>query len=107
MIPTCSRDLWLRAPENLIDVRRYEIEPGQYELIIEITDKNNEVNLLQFRSNLEVEDLSSKASISDICLLANVETDKGDSQFSKNGLYLEAASVSRIWETLRKAYVLY
>ncbi|MBK7096696.1 MAG: hypothetical protein IPH57_17140 [Saprospiraceae bacterium] len=84
----------LNSPEgdnakDFIDIRRFKIENGKYELSVEAKDLNFVENTYYSSFNFSV-NFSEKLSISDFQLLAKIEKNSDSSNpFVKNGYYLE------------------
>lgn len=84
----------LNSPEgdnakDFIDIRRFKIENGNYELSVEAKDLNFVENTYYSSFNFSV-NFSDKLCISDFQLLAKIEKNSDSSNpFVKNGYYLE------------------
>ena len=78
----------VRGPQDLLDVKRMFLAPGEYELEIQFQDTHDPSNTGTFKSPLRV-DMSAGAHLSEILLLRNYRPDESQSPFTKNGYFLE------------------
>jgi GWxTD domain-containing protein len=77
---------------DFIDVKRYALEKGAYQLVVAIQDLNNEKNAKEFTTKIQIDYNSDDIQQSDIQLLASYEkASEADqsSMFVKNGIKLE------------------
>lgn len=87
-------------PKDFIDVKRFKIENGKYELIVEAIDMNLKENTFYTSFEFEV-DFSDKLCFSDFQLLAKVEKSPDPTNpFVKNGYYMEPALFSFLPQTI-------
>lgn len=77
-------------PGDFIDIKRYALPDGDYELTVESLDLNRAAPPKTYRSSLTVH-MSGEAQLlqSDIQLLAAAYRDSSGNPFCKNGLFLE------------------
>jgi GWxTD domain-containing protein len=77
-------------PENFLDIKRYEITNGLYDIEVSIKDLNNPSDAVTYKSNIIVDFDNINLRMSDIQLLANVIQDSANQrQGAKNGVYME------------------
>lgn len=76
-------------PGDFIDVKRYALADGSYELSVEMRDLNRPEDTCTRIIPLTLDLNREKLLQSDIQLLAAVYRDSSDSPFCKNGLFLE------------------
>ncbi|MBX2929710.1 MAG: GWxTD domain-containing protein [Saprospiraceae bacterium] len=78
----------LRMPGDFIDIKRYALPDGDYELTAELRDLNRPENEKTYRSDLSVRMTGEALLQSDIQLLAAAYQDTTDNPFCKNGLFM-------------------
>jgi GWxTD domain-containing protein len=79
----------MALPADFIDIKRYALPDGSYDMRVEIKDLNRPGDIRSIQSPVTL-DLNQETLLqSDIQLLAAVYRDSSDSPFSKNGLFLE------------------
>lgn len=78
----------VKFPETLLDVKRFNIDPGDYSLDVTVTDVNDEANVSHFNRSFQVKN-EDQVALSDIQLLRGFRPDNSDNSFTKNGFYLE------------------
>lgn len=78
-------------PKDFIDLRRYGLENGKYQIEVTATDVNKPENTNQYNSELKLNYFSQKLQQSDIQLLSSYKkATEGDNRpMVKNGYYLE------------------
>ncbi len=77
--------------EDFVDLKRYALENGNYELEVSIQDKNEVENAVHYKGNFKIDFPSSPTQLeqSDIQLLASVKPSTEDHVLVKNGFFLE------------------
>ncbi len=75
-------------PQDLLDVKRMFVAPGEYVLEVSLQDVHDPTNTQQFSAPLKV-DLGAGAYLSELILLRNYRPDESNSPFTKNGYFLE------------------
>lgn len=78
----------LRLPGDFIDIKRYALPDGDYELTAELRDLHRPENEKTYRSELTVRMAGEALLQSDIQLLAAAYQDTSDNPFCKNGLFM-------------------
>ena len=78
-----------KLPINFVDMKRYLLENGDYELEVSIEDLNTEDNARSFSSTFSVNYSGNTAEQSDIQLLTAFRRSKTDGPFVKNGYFME------------------
>lgn len=76
-------------PIDFIDLKRYSLENGEYELEILVQDLNNDSNNKKFTAPLSVNYAGKELMQSDVQLLASYKPSKAQNAFVKNGIYME------------------
>ncbi|MEM1321807.1 MAG: GWxTD domain-containing protein [Bacteroidota bacterium] len=85
----------LRSPlstfaQDFIDLKRFALENGTYELEVSVTDLNKKENTKTFRSEVALDYGNTNLQQSDVQLLASIEqNDATNNPFVKNGYYME------------------
>jgi GWxTD domain-containing protein len=72
------------------DVKRFSLEPGEYELDISIVDKNDTLNVFNLDKKITIAGKSTEMSISDIQFFASIEASEKESNMTKSGFKFEA-----------------
>ncbi len=75
-------------PQDLLDVKRLAVVPGEYQLEISFLDIYDPDNTKVYRAPINV-DLSAGIYLSDVLLLRSYHPDNSDNPFTKNGYFLE------------------
>ncbi len=75
-------------PDDLLDVKRMSLAPGEYTLEVTAQDINDPENKSQFSKPVSVK-FGDKIALSELQLLRGFRADNSDSPFSKNGYYME------------------
>lgn len=78
----------LAAPANLLDVKRFGINNGQYQVEMTFIDVNKRENKREISFPLTVE-INGKPYMSELQLLRSFKPDESANPFTKNGYYLE------------------
>jgi GWxTD domain-containing protein len=78
----------LDAPANLLDVKRFGIENGKFEVEITFIDVNNRDNRREISFPLQIE-IGEKPYMAELQLLRSFKPDESTNPFTKNGFYLE------------------
>ncbi len=84
----------LRSPvsanvQNLIDVRRFSLAPGDYKIEATFTDLMDPKNVTTREKNVSIESPNDKIQQSDITLLKAFRKDSSEHPLVKNGYYME------------------
>jgi GWxTD domain-containing protein len=82
-------------PENFLDIKRYDVKNGFYDIEVTVKDMNNPSDAVTYKSSLWIDFDNINLRMSDIQLVANVIQDTTNQyQSSKNGVYMEPLSFS-------------
>ena len=79
-------------PRNFIDIKRYALESGEYDLEVSLKDLNKIDNEKSFKTTFEIDFSEKMLYQSDLQLLNSykkVEGDTAENPFVKNGVYIE------------------
>ncbi|MBL7806566.1 MAG: GWxTD domain-containing protein [Saprospiraceae bacterium] len=76
------------APQSLIDVKRFPVSAGNYELEIQVQDLNASENKDSYKSPIRVY-FPEKLHLTEIQLLRQYKKDNTQGAFTKNGYYME------------------
>ena len=80
----------MARPGNFIDIKRYALPDGDYELVAELRDLRAPENEKKYSTSLSVRMEGEERLLqSDIQLLAAAFRDSSDNPFCKNGLFME------------------
>lgn len=71
------------------DMRRFSLDPGEYELQLQFVDLNNTRDTFNFRKRIEIEERPEEAFLSDILLCAKVGDIQDSLAFSKSNFQFE------------------
>ncbi len=74
---------------DFVDLKRYPLPAGEYELKVEISDANAPERVRRYRTTIDLSFPESEIAQSDIQLLATVETATTEGPMVKNGLLME------------------
>ncbi len=74
---------------DFVDLKRYALPPGEYELVANIKDVRNEENTSEYKKKLTVQFPKTEVAQSDIQLLASYSKATEDNSFVKNGVMME------------------
>ena len=77
--------------EDFVDLKRFALENGDYELEVSIQDNNDDENAVHYKGDFKIDfpSLPSQLEQSDIQLLAAVKPSTEDHVLVKNGYFLE------------------
>lgn len=89
----------MKQPEHFMDVKRYALPDGDYELTTELRDLNRPGNEKTYQSVLSVRMAGNELLQSGIQLLATARPDTAENPFCKNGIYMEPLA----WHTYGKS----
>ena len=78
-----------KRPSDFIDLKRFGLNNGSYQLIVSIQDVNRPTNAKEYNTTISIEFENTKVQQSGIQLLASYKKDNSDNPFVKNGLLLE------------------
>ncbi|MBK8490310.1 MAG: GWxTD domain-containing protein [Saprospirales bacterium] len=76
-------------PKDFIDLKRYSLAPGQYELEVTMQDVNLAENTSTYRTNFSIDYQGEGVMQSDVQLLSSVEATGEEGPFVKNGFHME------------------
>jgi len=77
-------------PSDFMDLKRYGLTPGEYQMEVTVIDQNKPKNQGTFTSDkFKIDYSHSKVAISDIQLLTSCKGAKEPSAFVKNGYFME------------------
>lgn len=84
----------LRSPEfdkinDFVEIRRYVLEDGLYEITTNFSDIRDETNQLEVLQAFDIEYGNDGLLQSDIRLLSSIKQEEGQSDFHRNGYFLE------------------
>ena len=74
---------------DFVEIRRYVLPDGQYEIAASFTDVLDETNQLEVVQSFDIEYEDGGLMQSDIRLLASIKKEDGQSDFHRNGYFLE------------------
>jgi GWxTD domain-containing protein len=77
-------------PRDFIDLKRYSLEAGRYDLEVSLQDLNREDNSKKFTSSFNIDYQQAGVLLSDVQLLSVVEAAEMEGPFVKNGYHMEA-----------------
>lgn len=76
--------------QDFVDLKRYSLAPGDYELFISIVDVADTTNQTSFKTTVTIKGWPLTIAQSDIALLANVDKEVAeDNPFARHGLLME------------------
>ncbi|MEO6037857.1 MAG: GWxTD domain-containing protein, partial [Saprospiraceae bacterium] len=78
----------VRFPQALLDVKRFQVPPGDYTLEVQVQDLNDSLNTKTLVHPLHVA-IPASIYLSDLQLLGGFKPDNSDNVFTKNGYFLE------------------
>jgi len=78
-----------KMPKDFIDIKRYALVDGIYDLDVSVRDINRVDNSKTYNSLLTINYESSELLQSDIQLLSSFKADDSENAFVKNGYYME------------------
>jgi len=73
---------------DLLDVRRFLITPGNYHVVLELVNQKGDQQVLKIEKRITIEE-KQPVSMSDIMLLATVTQSSEESAMVRNGVYME------------------
>lgn len=76
-------------PTDFIDLKRYALKNGEYQLIVGVTDINRPENAKEYNTKIIIDFGEDKVQQSGIQLLASYKKEDSGSPFVKNGILLE------------------
>ena len=76
-------------PKDFIDLKRYSLDPGQYELEVTMQDVNQSENAKTYQAEFTIDYQKEGVLQSDIQLLSAVEPSQEEGPFVKNGYHME------------------
>lgn len=79
---------------TILDLKRFQLENGNYELLITLRDKNNWEDQKQLKSAFEINYVSTETQISGIQLLDYFQPSKEKNRFVKHGYFLKPTPYS-------------
>lgn len=79
----------LETPGDFWDLRRYSINPGEYNLELSYVDKNNISDTLVYKENLVIEGENENVYSSDLLLLSDISSEQDAYAFQKAGFSFE------------------
>lgn len=91
---------------NFIDVKRYPLENGEYDLEIKVKDVNNEINTFAKTQKLTINYSKDELELSDIQLIDYYSASSQNTASVKNGFYLEQHT-SDLYEVYHKKIKMY
>lgn len=78
-----------KFPIDFVDLKRYALENGEYQLIVAVSDMSDAENQKEFQTTIKVDYNDEILQQSDIQLLASFEKAQVENAFTKNGYNLE------------------
>ena len=78
----------VNGPKSLIDIKRFNVAAGRYNLEVQLKDLNN-ANNIQFMNRVFEVNIGSSVYLSEVQLLRQFYPDNGESTFHRNGFYME------------------
>ena len=79
----------LKNPSDFWDLRRYPMEPGNYQLELSYVDKNNISDTLSYKENIIIDEESEGVTGSDLLLMSDISSEKEEYAFQKAGFSFE------------------
>ncbi len=73
---------------DLLDVRRFLLQPGDYRVVVELEDQNGLKQVFKVEKQVSIE-AQKDMSMSDIMLLATISQSDEESPMVRNGVYME------------------
>jgi GWxTD domain-containing protein len=81
-----AEDFGTAASQKIIDIRRYNLAPGKYQLQLKLTDQGKKENSFVYKDSVEITDPGNKPFLSGIQLIDTAIATAGtDNAFMKNG----------------------
>ena len=79
----------VRRPKDFIDLKRYGLAPGAYDLEVSVRDVNLAENISTYTANFSIDYQREGVLQSDLQLLSSVEPSQAEGPFVKNGFHME------------------
>lgn len=73
---------------DFLDLQRFSLDDGNYDIIIEVTDLNNPEDLKTYRENFNIQRPKDKPFVSDICFIKGYSKADETTDLSKSGYNL-------------------
>lgn len=89
-------------PINFVDVKRFGLSDGDYQLEVVLEDANDPTNTSRFNRDLSIGFDNNKMAFSDIQLLSSFRKDPENGKLSKNGIHLETLPYQFYTKELKK-----
>lgn len=81
---------WANRPLDFIDMKRYALPEGKYDLVVAVSDLNRAENANEYKTSIEVHFPKDQVVQSDLTLLASFErSEDAQNIFVKNGILME------------------
>jgi GWxTD domain-containing protein len=74
--------------EDFYSIRRFKVQPGDYQLEFTAIDSNKPEDTISFTRSFHIDDWSEELTFSDIALVESISKTKKPSEFTKNGMEL-------------------
>lgn len=74
--------------DNFYDLKRFQLKPGSYNLVVDIKDINNYKSIIHTNQIVDIEDLEKKISMSDILIAEVAKNSNEVTNFVKSGYYI-------------------
>ncbi len=71
---------------NLIDMKRFSLKEGNYDLEVKLKDLNKEENVAEIKESIEVKSAGDDISFSDITLMEHYAETGEENEYSRNGI---------------------
>jgi len=79
----------VKRPRDFIDLKRYALDAGDYQLEVTLNDVNQAENSRTYTANFSIDYQKEGLLQSDVQLLSAVEPSQADGPFEKNGYHME------------------
>lgn len=79
----------VKRPKDFIDLKRYGLDPGDYQLEVTLRDINQAENSRIYTANFSIDYQKEGVLQSDVQLLSAVEPSQAEGPFEKNGYHME------------------
>lgn len=90
----------MKVASDFLDVKRFALAPGQYNIEILAIDINKAENNLEIKKRVTINEYNDKVDFSDIQLFGKVEKANADNPLAKNGLYMEPLNYGLLTEDI-------
>ena len=77
------------GPNDFLDVKRFALKEGEYQVKIEAYDLNDKENKLELERDVTVLAYNENVNLSDVQLFGSVQASEPSNPLSKNGLFME------------------